>query len=165
MATNDSPLTVAIHDLAQLIAAASDCVDFAKRQLEAEAADRPVAPPPELCKDDAHVFGDCKTCGMPYLASRLEPPTPEDIAWAKESIRRQAEARPVAPAWQPKPSAWIVQTEIRAVAEPPVMWSQVFTNTERAEAMRQELLAEGRTVQVIPLFALPAPPVGAESQR
>lgn len=39
-----------------------------------------------LCKDDAHLFGNCKTCGMPWLASRLQAPTVHDLRWAARSI-------------------------------------------------------------------------------
>lgn len=45
---------------------------------------------PPICKDDEHLFGPCKTCGMPHLASRLEPPTADDIAWAQSEIASPA---------------------------------------------------------------------------
>lgn len=47
----------------------------------------PPAPPPKLfCKDGEHRFGACATCGMPHLASRLEPPIANDIRWGARSI-------------------------------------------------------------------------------
>lgn len=66
--------------------------------------DAPLEPPP-LCADDAHLFGACQTCAMPYLASRLEPPTADDIAWATASIARQNSTAAV-PAALRAPREW-----------------------------------------------------------
>jgi hypothetical protein len=53
-------------------------------KLEAQAV--PSSPETPLCKESEHRFGNCKTCGMPWLASRLELPTKADIAWAARVI-------------------------------------------------------------------------------
>lgn len=71
------------------------------------------APPPPICADDAHSFGPCKTCGMPYLASRLEPPTTADIAWAVRVIHEQYHQGPFSLCAMPS-------CAVLAAASPPV---------------------------------------------
>lgn len=50
------------------------------------AAGRDPAPEAALCKEDEHRFGNCQTCGMPWLASRLEEPTADDMRWGARVV-------------------------------------------------------------------------------